>query len=245
MIIACNVNSVHVDDWTAELVIITSKICIHNFRLMARSQQAKAKFSLKLENYSFIPSDFYRPETKLRKGNVFTSVCQSFCSRGGGLGGWLPSMYWERGCLQPEGIRLTSGRYSSYWNTFLFFDIFRFHSSINTALPGKPSSVSSAGSVVVVSGLESVVVVAVVVAVGLDSELVVAVVVAVAVVVVSVVVAVTLASVMFAEADVSVLESVTSVPPAVDSDIISVDVVDSEVASVDDSVDVDTWVEFS
>ena len=25
---------------------------------------------------------FYRPQTKLRKGNVFTPVCQSFCSRG-------------------------------------------------------------------------------------------------------------------------------------------------------------------
>ena len=27
----------------------------------------------------------YRPQTKLRKGNVFTPVCQSFCSRGGGI----------------------------------------------------------------------------------------------------------------------------------------------------------------
>ena len=27
---------------------------------------------------------FYRPQTKLRKGNVFTPVCQSFCSHGGG-----------------------------------------------------------------------------------------------------------------------------------------------------------------
>ena len=26
---------------------------------------------------------FYRPQTKLRKGNVFTSVCQEFCPRGG------------------------------------------------------------------------------------------------------------------------------------------------------------------
>ena len=25
---------------------------------------------------------FYRPQTKLRKGNVFTSVCQEFCSQG-------------------------------------------------------------------------------------------------------------------------------------------------------------------
>ena len=26
---------------------------------------------------------YYRPQTKLRKGNVFTPVCQSFCSQGG------------------------------------------------------------------------------------------------------------------------------------------------------------------
>ena len=32
----------------------------------------------------------YRPQTKLRKGNVFTPVCQSFCSQGG-----LPSAYWD------------------------------------------------------------------------------------------------------------------------------------------------------
>ena len=29
--------------------------------------------------------NFYRPQTKLRKGNVFTPVCQSFCSRGVGV----------------------------------------------------------------------------------------------------------------------------------------------------------------
>ena len=26
--------------------------------------------------------NFYRPQTKLRKGNVFTSVCQEFCPQG-------------------------------------------------------------------------------------------------------------------------------------------------------------------
>ena len=29
--------------------------------------------------------NFYRPQTKLRKGNVFTPFCQSFCSQGGCL----------------------------------------------------------------------------------------------------------------------------------------------------------------
>ena len=32
---------------------------------------------------------FYRPQTKLWKGNVFTSVCQEFCPRG-----VYPSMHW-------------------------------------------------------------------------------------------------------------------------------------------------------
>ena len=27
---------------------------------------------------------YYRPQTKLRKGNVFTSLCQEFCPQGGG-----------------------------------------------------------------------------------------------------------------------------------------------------------------
>ena len=32
----------------------------------------------------FISNSFYCPQTKLRKGNVFTSVCQEFCPRGRG-----------------------------------------------------------------------------------------------------------------------------------------------------------------
>ena len=31
----------------------------------------------------FLLVGFYRPQTKLRKGNVFTPVCQSFCLQGG------------------------------------------------------------------------------------------------------------------------------------------------------------------
>ena len=30
-------------------------------------------------------NDNYRPQAKLREGNVFTSVCQSFCSQGAGV----------------------------------------------------------------------------------------------------------------------------------------------------------------
>ena len=35
-------------------------------------------------NFSLMVHD-YRGETKLRKGNVFTSVCQEFCPQGGGV----------------------------------------------------------------------------------------------------------------------------------------------------------------
>ena len=40
---------------------------------------------------------YYRPLTKLRKGNVFTPVCQSFCSGGG----CLPQCM--LGCTTPPG----------------------------------------------------------------------------------------------------------------------------------------------
>ena len=41
--------------------------------------------------------NYYRPQTKLRKGNVFTPVCQSFCSREGvSAQGVYHSMHWER-----------------------------------------------------------------------------------------------------------------------------------------------------
>ena len=85
------------------------------------------------------PNHFDRPQTKLRKGNVFTPVCQSFCSRGGGE----VSVLVHAG-IHPQGRHppwtdtpwqtpplgrhprtdtprdgYCSGRYASYWNTFL------------------------------------------------------------------------------------------------------------------------------
>ena len=52
-------------------------------------------------------------QRKLREGNFFTPVCQSFCSQGEGVGfpactgkgrGWLPSMHWKGGvCVQGGG----------------------------------------------------------------------------------------------------------------------------------------------
>ena len=76
---------------------------------------------------------FYR--LQLRKGNVFTSVCQEFCPQGRGCGppGQTPTTPIGR---PPQadvplgrhphppygyyGIWSTSGRYASYWNAILF-----------------------------------------------------------------------------------------------------------------------------
>ena len=84
----------------------------------------------------------YRPQTKLRKGNVFTSVCQGFCPRRKGV---YPSMHWADTPAQTPpspvhaGIhtpppsaywdipnprppdRNCSGRYASYWNACLVY----------------------------------------------------------------------------------------------------------------------------
>ena len=55
---------------------------------------------------------FYRPQTKLRKGNVFTSVCQEFCQQGGG--GQCPDpgpgggSAWG-GCPGPGGAQAQGG----------------------------------------------------------------------------------------------------------------------------------------
>ena len=75
----------------------------------------------------------YRPQTKLRKGNVFTSVCQDFCPRGRGVcipactGVDTPPPCVDRRCIlactgadtPPPADYYCSGRYASYWNAFL------------------------------------------------------------------------------------------------------------------------------
>ena len=59
----------------------------------------------------------YRPQTKLREGNIFTPVGHSV-HRGGSLSG----VYLSRGVSVREIPRtVTSGRYASYWNAFLLF----------------------------------------------------------------------------------------------------------------------------
>ena len=77
---------------------------------------------------------FTARKRSLGQGNIFTSVCQEFCSRGGcllGGGGCLlpqgsapAGVPGPRGCLvetppAPDGY--CCARYASYWNAFLFF----------------------------------------------------------------------------------------------------------------------------
>ena len=62
---------------------------------------------------------FYRPQS-LEQGNVFTPVCDSFCSQEG-----LPSLVGgavlRRVCCEgPAPCPSTSGQYASYWNAFFF-----------------------------------------------------------------------------------------------------------------------------
>ena len=83
--------------------------------------------------------DFYRPQTKLQKGYVFTSVCQEFCPQEGSvvhplgrppigrhtpLGRhtqWAdtPPVQTPPGQTHPQADGYCSGRYASYWNAFL------------------------------------------------------------------------------------------------------------------------------
>ena len=70
----------------------------------------------------------YSPQTKLRKGNIFTSVCQEFCPQGGRCtpSGTPPRRHppflpWQ---TPPGRPSYCSGRYASYWNPFLFLFMF-------------------------------------------------------------------------------------------------------------------------
>ena len=76
---------------------------------------------------------YYRPETKLREGNVFTRVClyTGGVSVPGGRG-YVPRGVWhypqEQRPPSPPGNRHPrnhkSGRYAFYWNVFLFPHLF-------------------------------------------------------------------------------------------------------------------------
>ena len=73
--------------------------------------------------FHWTPENLTFPSQSLGKGNVFTSVCHSFymgvCLQGRGL-------HQVGGCIQGiryYGIRSTSERYTSYWNTFFFLNV--------------------------------------------------------------------------------------------------------------------------
>ena len=84
----------------------------------------------------FVAFIFTARKRSLGQGNVFTPVCHSVNGRG-----VYPNMQWAgvypriqcgrgvcdqgvtRGYTPPPPVRSTSGRYASYWNTFLFWKI--------------------------------------------------------------------------------------------------------------------------
>ena len=82
--------------------------------------------------------DLLPPATKLGQGNIFRSMCQQFCPRGGvacmvSFGGhvWFYSgsvrgfIWGVRSFFSFFGyneIRSMSGRYASYWNAFLLIN---------------------------------------------------------------------------------------------------------------------------
>ena len=52
-----------------------------------------------------VRSIFTARKRSLGQGNIFTSMCHSFCPRGGGeVGRWLPSMHWEEGFASQHAL---------------------------------------------------------------------------------------------------------------------------------------------
>ena len=80
--------------------------------------------------------DLYRPQTKLREGNVFTPVCDPVHTGGVSVQGGLCSgvSVWglypggslsRGGSLSGRPPRtVKSGQYASYWNAFLYSSYF-------------------------------------------------------------------------------------------------------------------------
>ena len=82
---------------------------------------------------------FTARKRSLGQGNIFSSMCQEFCPRGGGLadqaprGPGIPLEQSPQDQIPPDQppplcsacweIRSTSGRYASYWNAILFGNI--------------------------------------------------------------------------------------------------------------------------
>ena len=73
---------------------------------------------------SILSEDIYRPQTKLRDGNVFIRVCLSTGQRGPHViithDALDPPQYWHLAAWPLKHLWLASGWYTSYWNAFLF-----------------------------------------------------------------------------------------------------------------------------
>ena len=82
----------------------------------------------------FISKIYLPSATKLRQGNIFTSVCQEFCSRGGVClsACWDTTPQADPPGRHPRvdtpslGRHHCSGWYASYWNAFLYQYWFQF-----------------------------------------------------------------------------------------------------------------------
>ena len=100
----------------AEQLDCICELCASNIYLLL------PKFNLKWEFHFLL---FTARKQSLGQGNIFRSVCQEFCSRGGGV---CLSACWDtlpRASHHPPRsacweIRPTNGRYASYWNAILF-----------------------------------------------------------------------------------------------------------------------------
>ena len=62
---------------------------------------SSGNWTINITNRMFLRFDFYRPQTKLREGNVFTRMSHSFCPQGGGVG-CIPACNGKRDVLQPS-----------------------------------------------------------------------------------------------------------------------------------------------
>ena len=67
-------------------VWMASQLFMHDYTVdwrMRNEYHCESVFMILYAVHARINEHFYRPQTKLRKGNVFTSVCQEFCAQSG------------------------------------------------------------------------------------------------------------------------------------------------------------------
>ena len=94
-----------------------TKCAAQSFQSMIRimkyyigSRLQPVRFLQATDEYCLQRADFYRPQTKLRQGNVLCT-CLCFCSQQVGGGGLCP---------REVSVRtVTCGQYASNWNAFL------------------------------------------------------------------------------------------------------------------------------